>query len=404
MISIFKRTVKQRFSHRWLSLVTRWLDKRIPPASQHRLTMNNIFVLPTGFGWAFIIISLCLFLLGTNYQNNLMVLLSYILLSVMLLTLFYTHQNFARLAVKSMPLAPFHCHQSGTFYLAVVQQDMPGGKGNLSNDSRSKDTQSKQCRGNIVASWFGHKTQYPFILGATENGDAQNGDSQNTMQRLPIPITHRTRGVYTLPRLTLACDFPLGLYKCWTHLDFSAEVVVYAKPLKGEVIKVTASNDDSEQNPSNSATSAQSSSDFHSLTDYKEGQPLNRVVWKQVAKSGDWVVKEFADPVQLKQLLSVDANVETETAISLLTFQVLEQSQQGNHFGLKYQSIDIEPSSGEAHTHQCLTALACLRNTSSPFGNNAYINRTGNNAQEVSHTKKTSQAKKTSNTSKAARS
>lgn len=389
MISIFKRTVKQRFSHRWLSLVTGWLDKRIPPASQHRLTMNNIFVLPTGFGWAFIIMSLCLFLLGTNYQNNLMVLLSYILLSVMLLTLFYTHQNFARLAVKSMPLAPFHCHQSGTFYLAVVQQDMSGGKDNL----------SKQSRGNIVASWFGHKTQYPFILGAKDNGNAQH-----TTQRLPIPITHRTRGVYTLPRLTLACDFPLGLYKCWTHLDFSAEVVVYAKPLKGEVNKVSASNDESEQNTNNTASSAQSSSDFHSLTDYKEGLPLNRVVWKQVAKSGDWVVKEFADPLQLKQLLSVDANVETETAISLLTFQVLEQSQQGNHFGLKYQSIDIEPSSGETHTHQCLTALACLRNTSSPFENNAYINRTGNNAQEVSHTKKTSQAKKTSNTSKAARS
>ena len=389
MISIFKRTVKQRFSHRWLSLVTRWLDKRIPPASQHRLTMNNIFVLPTGFGWAFIIMSLCLFLLGTNYQNNLMVLLSYILLSVMLLTLFYTHQNFARLAVKSMPLAPFHCHQSGTFYLAVVQQDMSGGKDNL----------SKQSRGNIVASWFGHKTQYPFILGAKDNGNAQH-----TTQRLPIPITHRTRGVYTLPRLTLACDFPLGLYKCWTHLDFSAEVVVYAKPLKGEVLKVTASNDESEQNTNNTATSAQSSSDFHSLTDYKEGQPLNRVVWKQVAKSGDWVVKEFADPVQLKQLLSVDANVETETAISLLTFQVLEQSQQGNHFGLKYQSIDIEPSSGEAHTHQCLTALACLRNTSSPFGNNAYINRTGDNAQEASRANKTSPAKKTKKMSKAARS
>ncbi|WP_334028513.1 DUF58 domain-containing protein [Alteromonas sp. P256] len=399
MISIFKRAVKQRFSHRWLSLVTRWLDKRIPPASQHRLTMNNIFVLPTGFGWAFIIMSLCLFLLGTNYQNNLMVILSYILLSVMLLTVFYTHQNFARLAVKSMPLAPFHCHQSGIFYLAVVQHDMPGGKGNLRNDSRSKDTQSKQCRGNIVASWFGHKTQYPFILGAKDNGNAQH-----TTQRLPIPVTHRTRGVYTLPRLTLACDFPLGLYKCWTHLDFSAEVVVYAKPLKGEVIKVTASNDDSEQNTNNAATSAQSSSDFHSLTDYKEGQPLNRVVWKQVAKSGDWVVKEFADSVNFKQLLSVDANVETETAISLLTFQVLEQSQQGNHFGLKYQSIDIEPSNGETHTHQCLTALACLRNTSSPFENHAYINRTGNNAQEASRANKTSPAKKTKKMSTAARS
>ena len=123
-MSSLKRSPRQRLTQRRLSLVNRWLDKRIPPASQHSLTMNNIFILPTGFGWAFIIMSLCLFLLGTNYQNNLMVLLSYILLSIMLLTLFYTHQNFARLAVKSMPLAPFHCHQSGTFHLTVGQEDI----------------------------------------------------------------------------------------------------------------------------------------------------------------------------------------------------------------------------------------------------------------------------------------
>ena len=349
-----RQTVRQYFSNRWRAFVNRWLDKRIPPASQHRLTMNNIFVLPTGFGWAFIIMSLCLFLLGTNYQNNLMVLLSYILLSIMLLTLFYTHQNFARLTVKSMPLTPFHCHQMGTFHLAVVRQGMPGG---IDSQSKIKGSDDKECKGNITASWFGSETQFPFILGATEKSGLEN-----TTQRLSIPIKQRTRGLFTLPRLTLSCDFPLGLYKCWTHLDFNAETVVYAKPLKGAIIKVSASNDDSEQNTNNVTTSTQNSSDFHSLTDYKEGQPLNRVVWKQVAKSGDWVVKEFADSVQNKQLLSVDTTMETETAISLLTFHVLEQGKQGNHFGLKYQSIDIEPSNGEAHTQQCLKALACLRN------------------------------------------
>jgi hypothetical protein len=366
-----KRSPRQRFTQRRLSLVNSWLDKRIPPASQHSLTMNNIFILPTGFGWAFIIMSLCLFLLGTNYQNNLMVLLSYILLSIMLLTLFYTHQNFARLAVKSMPLAPFHCHQSGTFHLTVGQEDILDGRDNRRKVIRGKDRQSIKCRGIIVASWFGHKAHYPFTLGAAENDSAEY-----TTQRLPIPVNHSSRGMFKLPRLTLACDFPLGLYRCWTHLDFNAEVVVYAKPIKGNVTKVIASSDDSEQSAHNATASAHSSADFHSLTDYKEGQPLNRVVWKQVAKSGDWVVKEFANPLQHKQLLSVDANVETETAISLLTFQVLEQSKQGNHFGLKYQTIDIEPSSGEAHTHHCLKALACLNNVHSAFTNSANTYKT----------------------------
>lgn len=364
---MFSRALRERLSNRWLLLVNRWLDKRIPPASQHSLTMNNIFVLPTGFGWAFIIMSLCLFLLGTNYQNNLMVLLSYILLSIMLLTLFYTHQNFARLKVMSMPLAPFHCHQTGFFHLAVVPQDISDNSDSLSQVIRGSNSQSdfassKQCKGNIIASWFGQKAQFPFILGATENSRAEN-----TTQSLAIPLSAKTRGMFTLPRLTLACDYPLGLYKCWTHLDFSAEMVVYAKPLKGEVKKVTALNDESEQSTYNATVTNQNGSDFHSLSDYKAGEPLNRVVWKQVAKSGDWVVKAFEEPVQRNHVLSVDTNVETETAISLLTFQVLEQSKQGNLFGLQYQSIDIKASSGEAHTHQCLKALACLPNGRTQF-------------------------------------
>ncbi|MEC9169935.1 MAG: hypothetical protein VX551_11150, partial [Pseudomonadota bacterium] len=87
----------------------KWLDRRVPASHEHHLNGNSIFILPSGFGWSFIILSLCLFLLGTNYQNNLMLLLSYLCLSIMLLTLFYTHQNFARLALKATPPSPFHC-------------------------------------------------------------------------------------------------------------------------------------------------------------------------------------------------------------------------------------------------------------------------------------------------------
>ncbi|MEC9334228.1 MAG: hypothetical protein VX786_04235, partial [Pseudomonadota bacterium] len=98
----------------------KWLDRRVPASHEHHLNVNSIFILPSGFGWSFIILSLCLFLLGTNYQNNLMLLLSYLCLSIMLLTLFYTHQNFARLALKATPPSPFHCNLQGELQLQVI--------------------------------------------------------------------------------------------------------------------------------------------------------------------------------------------------------------------------------------------------------------------------------------------
>ncbi len=344
-------SIRARLSHRrkaiLSTMLSRWLDKRIPPASQHSLTLNSIFVLPTGFGWSFIIMALCLFLLGTNYQNNLMVLLSYILLSVMLLTLFYTHQNFARLAVKSQPIAPFHCHQTGKFQLVVIKHYAQ---------------QDKPCKGNLVARWLDTKEHVSFILNAEEK----------SQQRLSVPIKRSKRGKYSLPRLTLACDFPLGLFKCWTHLDFDADILVYPKPLQDEAIQVALPFDESEQSKNDTTTSSHSSTDFHSLSDYKAGEPLNRVVWKQVAKSGDWVVKQFSDPINEKYYLSVDNQIDVERAISILTHHVIEQSKNGNQFGLQYRSIDISPHYGDSHTHQCLKALSLLNLPQRTYPNDTF--------------------------------
>ena len=118
------RKVSATFLNYFRRRLSAWLDKRVPASQEHHLNLNSIFILPSGFGWSFIILSLCLFLLGTNYQNNLMLLLSYLCLSIMLLTLFYTHQNFARLALKALPPNSFHCNQNGEVQLQPHQFGM----------------------------------------------------------------------------------------------------------------------------------------------------------------------------------------------------------------------------------------------------------------------------------------
>lgn len=341
----------------------RWLDKRVPASAEHHLNLNSIFILPTGFGWSFIILSMCLFLLGTNYQNNLMLLLSYLCLSIMLLTLFYTHKNFARLALKAVPITPFHCNEIGELQIHVIPH---------------RKMLSKRCNGDLIFSWLSDATPLNRVANITAPMTTQSPptkasytvalhidaiDSKREIQTCSVPLHISHRGCFALGRLTIACDFPLGLYKCWTHLDFGQQVTVYAKPKEGAIsIEKVASKEDA--NSESDVLEQSGNEDFYALSDYELGQPLNRVSWKHVAKNGSWVSKSFTSQRNDNYVLSSLDATNIESAISALTHEVLRWTEADRTFGLRYKSIDISPSKGIEHMHNCLRALAYLDSTS----------------------------------------
>ncbi|WP_232368947.1 DUF58 domain-containing protein [Alteromonas sp. BL110] len=342
------------FKHRLL----KWLDKRVPASPEHHLNLNSIFILPSGFGWSFIILSLCLFLLGTNYQNNLMLMLSYLCLSIMLLTLFYTHQNFARLALKALSPDSFHCNLDGEIQLQVISH---------------RNTPTKACNGVLSIKWLNvvrtgdthtqtigdedkaANSQQSFSFALT----GYSGSQKDQKQTLKVPLHIPMRGQFALGRMTISCDFPLGLYKCWTHLDFNQQVIVYAKPQEGPItIEKIANKNESES--VSELSNLTSSEDFYALKDYEVGQPLNRVSWKHVAKNGNWVSKSFTSLQSDSYILSMPSNVDIETAVSALTDAVKAWTCEDRVFGLQYRGLHIAPYHGAKHGHKCLSALACL--------------------------------------------
>lgn len=323
--------IKKKLSTRFLT----WLDKRIPAKQQHTLDLNSIFILPTTFGWAFIAMSLSLFLLGTNYQNNIMLLMSYLLVSVMLLALFYTHRNMAKLTLSAAPVLPFHLNEAGVTVIKVDSNQQP---------------ESIRASGILHVKWI----------------DTTEGHSHNLTTESPtflLPITVKKRGLHRLSRVTFMCEYPLGLYKCWTHLDFDLTALVYPAAARGMANIVAIAHDDDINNDASVRNTVQGNSDFHALADYEQGQPLNRVVWKQVAKSGKWVTKTFDEHKHSQHYLSIANTMDTEKALSILTFHVLEMDSKGLPYGINYKSIHVAPSYGLQHKVDCLTALAMFSDT-----------------------------------------
>ena len=354
----------------------KWLDKRVPASHEHHLNLNSIFILPSGFGWSFIILSLCLFLLGTNYQNNLMLLLSYLCLSIMLLTLFYTHQNFARLALKAIPPDSFHCNLDGEIHLQVIP---------------NKNTPSRTCNGVLSVKWLNVVRAADTHTKITTDSDEStflersfsfelNKDlvsNKEQKQSLKVPLQIPKRGRFTLGRMTIACDFPLGLYKCWTHLDFDQQVIVYAKPEEGPItIDKIASTDEPES--VSELSDPTSNEDFYALKDYEVGQPLNRVSWKHVAKNGNWVSKSFTSLQSDSYLLSMPSNADLETAVSSLTHAILCWTSANAGFGVQYKGLNIAPNHGTKHMYECLSALACLAPANNANHNTSSVDSTTN--------------------------
>ena len=265
----------------------------------------------------------CLFLLGTNYQNNLMLFLCYFLISLMLVNLFVSYQNFAALRISAEPVKPVFSGQPATLVLELSAQD-PG---------------KRIARGLLNAHWVAETT----IVTA---------DLDDEQHRLRLPFFTQQRGVFSLPRVTFSSNYPLGLFRCWSHLDFNQTLVVYPALVPSAVLLQSVSGEGDAQ------TEQPGYDDFYALRDYQPGEPLQRVAWKHVAKGGDWVSKTFSQQQSESGYLHLPATSDVETALSELAYQIDTLSDKAVQFGLKLPEQDVPPATGAEHRHACLSLLA----------------------------------------------
>ncbi|MCW8090659.1 DUF58 domain-containing protein [Alteromonas sp. ASW11-130] len=308
----------------WNFRVDQWLNKRIPPAAKQDLTHRTIFIFPAWFGLGYLVTCAGLFILGANYQNNLMLLLFDLLLGIFLLNLFVSYLNFSRLQIKAQPLHPVFAKGHASLTIQFLSN----------NKARSP-------HGVVNACWRREKNILSIDL-----------DSDNT--QLCLPYFTPRRGVYPLPRITLYSEYPFGLYRCWTHLNLNQHVIVYPTPLACQV-QLHVESGIGEP----SATQQEGHDDFYALRPYHQGEPLHRVAWKNVAKGGDWVSKSFShQQTETGYLQLIPTGTDIELELSRLCYQILKLSEKNVPFGLILADTRIEPSQGEQHKHRCLTALA----------------------------------------------
>ncbi len=303
-MSDLTQPVKKWFHARMMA----WLDKRQPPVDSIILNQKILFVFPTSFGFSVLALVVLLYILGTNYQNNLILLLGYLLLSLVLLSIGLAFRNLAGLQLKA----------------GSAQSGFVGDKITIAV--------------NVTA----HAQRLAISAGFSPELSVKLSEGQ-----LELPLQLHRRGYFQLPRIKLESCHPFGLIRCWCYVGLNQHYWAYPTPISQ--LKTTVQGQ------------GQQTGDlaWDHLASYVAGDPIKNIDWKKLARTPQQPVVKHYLPENLssEHWLKLGAGP-LETELSRLSAEALHYEALAEPYGLELGNVVIQPNMGPAHQHQVLRALA----------------------------------------------
>lgn len=266
-----------------------------------------------------------LWVLGTNYQNNLILALAFFMVSIFVVSIHLTFLNLRGLQIRYVKHGEAYAHEECDIVL--------------------KFTNVKRHWSEAISmTWRNNETQTQSLSLSPKQEKSES-----------LLFFAGQRGRQILTPLCVESVFPLGLIRCWTWLRWDADIVVYPEPVAASMSAI-GEGEDAEIG----GTVRQGGEDITGLRRYQESDSPGVIYWKAYARGQGLLSKEFTQT--LSHALWLDfhalAGHSFEKKLSILCHWVVHYSQQEAVFGLVLPSQTIAPSSGAQHRDTCLMALA----------------------------------------------
>jgi uncharacterized protein (DUF58 family) len=308
------------FRSRW----NRWLARRIPAAASVCLRQRQIFIIPSQVGAAFALALVLMLLAAINYQNSLAYGLTFLLGSVFIVAILHTYRNLAGLVLKAGGAGAVFVGEQGRFRL------------------RLESTQ---------------RAHQAIALGWPPNALPLHDVPVQGVSECELSIATQRRGWLRPGRLRVESRFPLGILVAWSWVDLDQALLVYPRPLAGELPVVAGLVDDLEEQ--GARAHGQGTDDFQGLRSYQPGDSKRRLHWKAYSRGQGLLVKDFAALSGRDLCLDFDALTgDVELRLSLLCHWVLQLSERQQPFALRLPGCLLAQDRGEQHRDACLRALA----------------------------------------------
>lgn len=295
------------------------------------IRQNRIYILPTRFGLVFIAGAILMILIGASYQNNLVNLLSYFMLSLIFIAMIQTHNNLKDIRVETVETEGGF--QGADFVLTAI----------LANDA-------KDPRFGIEATFRGLKAKsvYENFLPLL---------SKSTIKLRSAHLGER-RGRFPVKAVKLSSTFPLGLFRAWIWHSVDQSYYVYPAPVGSRPLPLGGVSE-----YPGSQVYATRGDDFYGHRKFEVGDSPRHVDWKAHARGRPWLVKEFGGGAP--SAIDLDWNrlegLPVEQRLSQLSLWVEEARKSKLPFGLRLPERTLPLGQGIQHAKSCLELLASYK-------------------------------------------
>jgi uncharacterized protein (DUF58 family) len=171
----------------------------------------------------------------------------------------------------------------------------------------------------------------------------------------PLEIAAKKRGYYAERRLRLSSNYPLGFFTASRHVTLRQPHYVYPQPAGTRPLPRALAPT---RQPRDGLRVA--GDDFGGVRAWQPGESQRHIDWKAAARGQTLLTKQWTGEAEEILVLDWDAlaGLAGETRLSQLARWVLLAERSSASYGLRLPGKEIAPSRGEAHSHECLRALA----------------------------------------------
>jgi uncharacterized protein (DUF58 family) len=290
-----------------------------PPA------FNQRTLKPNKMGIGFIILVIAMLLAAINYGNNIIFFISFLLISLMGNSAWQTRRQLNSCSLSVFAIAPRHANESGVWQIQLSSQ--------LPNPA-------------ITIKALGADSVVCALPAAT------------TM-RVDLPLAPLPRGNYPAPIILLSTQYPIGLWTAERAFHWAGQRQwIYPAP-QGNAPFPRA--DLVGKKPATPVAANQGDEQFDHLRAYTAGDALNRIAFKQFAKTGQLVTQHWQSDLTASDEIQINFNQmagSIEANISQITQWVLQLSTLHIAFTLNLPGHAILRGHDARHRQQCLEALA----------------------------------------------
>jgi len=282
------------------------------PCAELKLGHRSLYIIPSRFGALWIAAAGLLLLVAIQTGSNSTLLLAFVMLGLMVLAMFLTHDTLQGLTLRCDQPAPAFAGEPADY---PVQMESPA--------ARPRCSLRVQGHARVVCDRVTAGTTTLSLSWLAENRGWQ----------LPPPVQIETIA-------------PLGLFICWGRWQPEQSQLIWPRRRPGPV---------AELQPLRVRDGLE---EWQDLRPVREGERPAVVDWASAARGRPLQAKVFSDPEEPEVILAPASGVPLDEAREHLADRIWRLHHSGARYGLQIQAITLAPSKGVRHRDACLEALA----------------------------------------------